>query len=164
MKGRIIHFNPEKGFGFILGMDNEKYFFHISNVVNPMKLDVGYNVEFTPNNNKGLSAVNIIVEAPVRIKDKWLKIDNIRIKASEIKEYELYEQHDDTNNKDCFVLKITTYSSGVKKLFFCIDDYDTYYKNYYYDDHDDYYNHDYDNMKKNAYRWLEYIDEELDKL
>ena len=161
MKGKIINFNPQKGFGFILGEDDKKYFFHIVNVVNPMELEVGYSVNFTSQENgKGLTAVDITVEVPLK-RDKWLKIDNLRIKASEIKEYEIYEQERD-DNEICFVIKITTYNSGIKKLFYC------YYEYSYYSIYN---GNEYDNRatarekaQEEAYGWLHYIDEELENM
>ncbi len=46
MRGKIINFKFEKGFGFIEGEDGENYFFHISNVINPMDIEENYSVEF----------------------------------------------------------------------------------------------------------------------
>lgn len=55
MRGKILNYNTVKGFGFILGEDNQKYFFHISNVANPMEIRENYNVDFqNGKNQKGL--------------------------------------------------------------------------------------------------------------
>jgi len=81
MKGKITNFKAEKGFGFIVGEDNQKYFFHISTVSNPMDIEEGYSVDFkTKEDGKGLSAINITVQAPLsdgRSKDKLLKIKEV---------------------------------------------------------------------------------------
>ncbi|CAA6823552.1 MAG: Cold-shock DNA-binding domain-containing protein [uncultured Sulfurovum sp.] len=62
MQGYIIHFNNEKGYGFIASDEQEtNIFVHISQVQNTNELSQGQSVEFniekTP---KGLSAVNVI--------------------------------------------------------------------------------------------------------
>jgi CspA family cold shock protein len=57
VKGKITNFKAEKGFGFILGEDNKKYFFHISNVSNPMDIEENYSVDFKVKEaKKGLNA------------------------------------------------------------------------------------------------------------
>jgi CspA family cold shock protein len=173
MKGKILNFKAEKGFGFILGEDNQKYFFHISNVSNPMDIQENYMVEFkSKKREKGLNAINVTVQAPLsqgRSKDKILKLRNLRIRASVIKEYKVvrkqreydYLDHSNSNcwnyntnkygygsreesSRWCYTLIIETYTSGTKKLEFkdC----------------------DEDKNKKDAYRMVDYIDEELNKL
>jgi len=211
MKGKILNFKAEKGFGFILGEDNQNYFFHISTVSNPMDIAEGYSVDFkTKEGKKGLNAVNITVQTPLsggRSKDKILKIDNLRIRASDIKEYIILESLEDgrfvdkdgnyhydlpekidgyeykgslTNRIDrcenisvdiyhnistsdknmsskeirdmqytqykryCYTLEIDTYTNGIKSLEFK--------------------SHDGSKNKKEVYKWLDYIDEEMDKL
>ena len=147
MVGKIISFDSKKGFGFILGEDDKKYFFHISNVSNPMDLEIGYRVIFTPEKDKkGLNAKNITIEIPFRKKDKWLRIDKLRLKASDIKEYEIYEDYDVRDAYMCFIIKIITYTSGIKKLYFCSSD-----------DWDD----DINEAREEAYKWLDYMDKEL---
>jgi len=104
MKGKILNFKAEKGFGFILGEDNQKYFFHISNVSNPMDIQENYMVEFkSKKREKGLNAINVTVQAPLsqgRSKDKILKLRNLRIRASDIKEYNVYKKLKDGSYKD----------------------------------------------------------------
>ena len=104
MKGKILNFKAEKGFGFILGEDNQKYFFHISTVSNPMDIEENYSVTFkTKEGNKGLSAINIVVETPLsggKSKDKILKIKDLRIRASDIKEYNISKHKEDGSFKD----------------------------------------------------------------
>ena len=153
MKGKILNFNAEKGFGFILGEDNQKYFFHISNVKNPMDIQENYVVEFREHKSeKGLAAILIVVNTPLasQSKDKMLKIDNLRIRASEIKDYELsYEESEDefgsyyTYSYD-YTITIDTYTSGLKWLHFSSTSKSE--------------------SEGEANKWLEYIDDELEKL
>jgi cold shock CspA family protein len=192
MKGKILNFKAEQGFGFIHGEDNKKYFFHISNVSNPMDIEENYSVDFKVKEaKKGLNAINITVRAPLsggRSKDKILKIKDLRIRASDIKEYEIIKnlkngeycdsdfnyyfiEVDPSDNerslprksrelkhsKDyfkefifneltryCYRLRIRTYTTGVKYLEFR--------------------SHDGDKNKQEAYKWLDYLDDEMDKL
>lgn len=59
MRGRVEHFNSEKGYGFIKDINSvEKYFFHIS--VAPADITEGHIVTFqTERGQKGMNAVNI---------------------------------------------------------------------------------------------------------
>jgi cold shock CspA family protein len=59
LKGRVEHFNPSKGYGFIKDVASvEKYFFHISNA--PENIAEGNMVFFElEKGNKGLNAVKI---------------------------------------------------------------------------------------------------------
>lgn len=59
MRGRVEHFNSEKGYGFIKDLNStEKYFFHIS--VAPADITEGHIVTFqTERGQKGMNAVNI---------------------------------------------------------------------------------------------------------
>lgn len=63
LKGRVEHFNPSKGYGFIKSLSNaEKYFFHISNA--PQSITEGNVVTFkTERGPKGINAVNIQFDA-----------------------------------------------------------------------------------------------------
>jgi len=63
LKGRVEHFNPSKGYGFIKNLSNtDKYFFHISNA--PQNITEGNIVTFeTERGPKGMNAVNIQLEA-----------------------------------------------------------------------------------------------------
>jgi cold shock CspA family protein len=63
MKGKIIHFNQEKSFGFIMGENGENYFFHTSDTNLPFEVSKNKMVSFnTSSNQKGLCAKNIILE------------------------------------------------------------------------------------------------------
>ena len=58
LRGRVEHFNTDKGYGFIKDLDStEKYFFHISNA--PADIAEGALVTFeTERGQRGLNAVN----------------------------------------------------------------------------------------------------------
>jgi len=58
-KGRVEHFNPSKGYGFIKSMGSvDKYFFHVSNA--PADVIEGSIVFFElERGNRGMNAVNI---------------------------------------------------------------------------------------------------------
>ena len=70
-------------------------------------------------------------------KDKFIKVGKLRIKISNIIEYEGYTSYDSDGYTDGFCIEITTYLSGKKHL--C-----------------------WDNEKDRDY-WLEYLDKEMDK-
>jgi len=228
MKGKITNFKAEKGFGFIQGEDNKNYFFHISSITNPMDIEENFTVDFKVHNkDKGLAAVQITIITPLSSgsKDKILKIKDLRIRASDIKEYEVtkikqngnyidedgnyhykvrnfqniykhisdsileYDKDNETKNndnfislsnddiidngiglhsgntewlgtpinihnsefinllyfqRDCYILTITTYTSGNK--------------------HFEFKSHNDSSNKKEVYLWLDYIDDELEKL
>jgi len=59
LKGRVDHFNPDKGYGFIKNLNNiEKYFFHISNA--PANIEEGNIVTFElERGERGMNAVRI---------------------------------------------------------------------------------------------------------
>ncbi len=59
LKGRVEHFNPDKGYGFIKNLSGiEKYFFHISNA--PANIAEGNMVTFElERGEKGMNAVKI---------------------------------------------------------------------------------------------------------
>ena len=126
MKGKILNFKAEKGFGFIIGEDNKKYFFHISNVLNYTNINNGYSVEFkSKKTSKGLAAVNINVLLDLKHKkDMLVKIgDFASIRASEIKSYSISEKrrkdfYDDGSfyswGSD-YTINIYTYSNGIQK-------------------------------------------------
>ena len=61
MQGYIIHFNEDKGYGFIRSDEEEEnIFIHISQVKNAKDLSQGQEVEFSiEKTKKGLSAINV---------------------------------------------------------------------------------------------------------
>lgn len=61
MKGKIKWFNPQKGFGFIIGEDEQEYFFHVSQILNQAILKENDQVKFEPKTSeKGIQAHKII--------------------------------------------------------------------------------------------------------
>ena len=62
-KGVVKEYNPEKGFGFIIGEDGEDYFVHVSGLREHLKgkgLRVGQNVSFDVDfGMRGDKAVNV---------------------------------------------------------------------------------------------------------
>ena len=62
MKGKVVRFNPKKGFGFIRSDDERDIFFHYSSLVMDgfKTVDVDVDVEFDLEESaKGLRASNI---------------------------------------------------------------------------------------------------------
>ena len=62
MQGKVKWFNQDKGFGFIVGSDNQEYFVHYTQIqiVGFKTLDEGSLVEFEPIEiEKGLQAKNV---------------------------------------------------------------------------------------------------------
>lgn len=64
MKGKVVRFNPKKGFGFIRSNDERDIFFHYSSLVMDgfKTVDIDADVEFDiEESDKGLRAFNIKV-------------------------------------------------------------------------------------------------------
>ena len=61
LAGRVEHFNPDKGYGFIKNISGmEKYFFHISNA--PADIAEGNMVTFElERGDRGMNAVRIVI-------------------------------------------------------------------------------------------------------
>ncbi len=61
LRGKVEHYNQDKGYGFIKDLNNgEKYFFHINNA--PEDITEGNEVTFElERGKKGMNAVNIII-------------------------------------------------------------------------------------------------------
>ncbi len=68
MQGYIIHFNDEKGYGFIKTEEHEENIFvHKSALTNAQTLEEGQEVEFgVKKTKKGLSATNVVAGAKQR--------------------------------------------------------------------------------------------------
>ena len=64
LSGRVEHYNPDKGYGFIKDVQStEKYFFHISSA--PANIAEGMAVEFMlEKGTRGMNAVSITVKPP----------------------------------------------------------------------------------------------------
>lgn len=65
-KGRVEHFNPSKGYGFIKDLSStDKFFFHISSA--PENIAEGNMVTFDlERGNKGMNAVNVQIDKPAK--------------------------------------------------------------------------------------------------
>ena len=88
MKGRIKMYNENKGFGFILGEDEEDYFFHISKVKSVTDIKRGMIVEFEASSNeKGKLATNIHISKGSMNRPDFIVFGDTRIKTSNIKNY-----------------------------------------------------------------------------
>lgn len=62
MQGKIKWYNYQKGYGFILGDDEEQYFLHRSQVNESMNLKENMRVEFTPTaTEKGKQATGLSI-------------------------------------------------------------------------------------------------------
>ena len=85
MQGKIFKYIEKKGYGFIKDESGDNRFFHISNVLNSLELQINSLVEFTPNENKkGLNATNITIKNE-EIKKENNKPKSINIDKEEIK-------------------------------------------------------------------------------
>jgi len=61
IKGQVKFYSDKEGYGYILGDNDAEYYFHISGIVERLKLDVDQIVEFTPTEtSKGLQALNVV--------------------------------------------------------------------------------------------------------
>ena len=61
IKGQVKFYSDKKGYGYIIGNNETEYYFHISGVVERLKLDVDQIVEFTPTEtSKGFQALNVV--------------------------------------------------------------------------------------------------------
>lgn len=87
MKGRIKYYNSKRGFGFIVGEDNDDYFMHISDVKSYELPEQGAFVEFTQSSNeKGLCAVDVYV-LEANQTSSIIILGDVRIKKNNIKNY-----------------------------------------------------------------------------
>lgn len=102
MKGRIKNYNEQKGFGFILGNDNQDYFFHISDVNTFEPLKRGDFVEFVPSENKkGQCAKKVKVSSKSQ-SAKFVQIENTNIRVSNIKNYGIAKDKNASVPRRCF--------------------------------------------------------------
>jgi CspA family cold shock protein len=63
MTGTVKRFNPERGYGFIVGEDNETYFVHQTRILMSgfRSLENGQSVSFDPEiTERGLQAFNVM--------------------------------------------------------------------------------------------------------
>jgi len=60
MKGKVKWYSETKGYGFIIGEDNQEYFMHITEIYSAKPLKKGEEVEFQESRSKkGLQAVKV---------------------------------------------------------------------------------------------------------
>src|SRR5690625_7578546 len=88
MRGRVIKYFQDKGYGFIKDETGNSRFFHITKVKELSEISEGSLVEFKPEEtNKGLACIDIIVlneNKPI-----FIALGDVRIKLSNIKNYGL---------------------------------------------------------------------------
>jgi len=136
MKGKIINFNQEKSFGFILGENGQNYFFHTSDVNLPFDVSKNKMLTFKASSNqKGLCAKNIVLEKgkqakqnnnvnktqkkhtqPQPKKKVFVQIGSIAVNLNDVKSAQV--QGDAYNAK----LLIKTYSSGILVGYYSAND------------------------------------------
>lgn len=93
MKGRIIKFFEDKGYGFLIDENGEQRFFHVKSVKSPLDICVRAEVEFSPlETPKGMSAVDIVVLVKNE-KSRYVKIGDIRLARSNIKKYSVSDEY-----------------------------------------------------------------------
>lgn len=86
MKGKIVKYVEEKGYGFILDENGNKRFFHITDTLNPLEIKEYQTVEFEPfENEKGLASKK--VELINKNRPAFIKIYDTNIKCSNIKQF-----------------------------------------------------------------------------
>lgn len=87
MKGKIIKYMEDKGYGFILDENGLKRFFHISDTLSPLDIKIYQMVEFEPDENeKGLISKKIQIKNTEN-NNKFIIINNTNIKCSNIKQF-----------------------------------------------------------------------------
>lgn len=60
MYGHVAYFNTVKGFGFIIDREGEKYFFHVTDILNQGEIQIESRVFFYPGTDKkGLRAEEV---------------------------------------------------------------------------------------------------------
>ena len=91
IKGKIISYFEDKGYGYILDEKGKKRFFHVSDATKPLEMKTKIMVEFEASeNHKGLNAKKIdIIQS--NSNSKFIKIFGNNIKCSNIKNFGLAE-------------------------------------------------------------------------
>ena len=129
MKGKIINFNQEKSFGFILGENGNNYFFHTSDVNLPFEVKKNKMLTFKPSKNqKGLCAKNVVLEKGKQnnnnshkdqkqqrqsySRKKFILIGDLTINLNDVKNAKVQGDFYEAN------LIIQTYTSGKIKIFY----------------------------------------------
>src|SRR5690625_5986299 len=96
MRGRVIKYFQDKGYGFIKDETGNSRFFHITKVKELSEISEGSLVEFKPEEtNKGLACIDIIVlneNKPI-----FIALGDVRSKLSNIKNYGLDRSDEHTS-------------------------------------------------------------------
>src|SRR5690625_7935592 len=88
MRGRVIKYFQDKGYGFIKDETGNSRFFHITKVKELSEISEGSLVEFKPEEtNKGLACIDIIVLNEYIL--IFLELGDARFKLSNIISYQL---------------------------------------------------------------------------
>ena len=119
MKGKIISFNKERLFGFIMGENGKKYFFHTSNVTKPFDVAKNKRVTFeASSNHKGACAKHIVIQRGKKIPLKqkntfgFASIGNIMVDLNNVKSAYIQNLGLNKYGFDKCKLIIKTYNSG----------------------------------------------------
>lgn len=91
MQGKIKMFNQTKAFGFIIGEDNNDYFFHATSIQSDDYPAIGMTVEFVPSENtKGLVAKEVKISGSIKTnRPVFFCCGKDRIRLSNIKDYRI---------------------------------------------------------------------------
>src|SRR5690625_4245970 len=102
MRGRVLKYFQDKGYGFIKDENGDSRFFHITKVKDVTEILEGTLVNFKPEETKkGLSCVDITVLN--ENKPKFIALGDVRIKLSNIKNYGLdYETIEELVSEEKF--------------------------------------------------------------
>lgn len=94
MNGIIKMYNHQKGYGFIY-TSNDEIYFHISDINNKMlQPEIGMQVIFEIKEGKKGNQAHHIELIPINSHSIFVKFDDIRIKASNIKNYGIIDESD----------------------------------------------------------------------
>ena len=100
MKGTVIKYFKDKGYGFIACPNMKNAFFHISDLNEPQSLEVGSMVEFELTfNSRGAKAIKIVL---LKGYGGFVNFGNIKLKFSKIKNFSISEN-------DFFSYEINTF-------------------------------------------------------
>jgi len=132
MQGKIINFNPEKSFGFIMGENGKNYFFHTTDVNKPLEVSKNKMVSFKASKNqKGLCAKNVLLEKAQQNKNthksvqkkthspskqkksKFFRITDLTVNLNDVKNIQVQENGYSEYGSTKYKLVIKTYTSGI---------------------------------------------------
>jgi cold shock CspA family protein len=176
MRGKIIDYKIDRGFGFILGEDGKKYFFHISNTKTPLEIDIKVLVDFEfKQSSKGLVAENIVINPQSimknMIEESFNHMNNHinthatnHITPKQQKKANPIFEISDINDDIHYINVESIMSYNLETIIGFYDDefddhYDDYYDAYYNHYGEDYYNgwDDYVNSCESYYYWLNIV-------